>query len=433
MTGQRLVLAVVLLTGLWASAGFADPVRDRVLVVVDRTARMAPEAARAWGDAVLATRPEALDLVVTSFHQGLGAISEPLHDRAVWAAALGAKSPSPQPFDPEAVLRELAVAPDQSRWAMILLVVGQEPTPIDIPKNRAWLADPRYADLSGEYLGWEQAQATPKELRDYFVPFYAARQTKLMADDARDLARALSSRMVIWDVAEQPGQMRIWALGAKVRYVGKAVKDPTQLAGAVDAMRWETQRILNSRGGAAENGAGAWGAEIVMAAASLTAFGALWWHRRGGRKPGVIILSSPETRFDSERSFLQVETDVVPPAEGFPPQPRQAEVLPPRPIEFKADLPAGALEVYWYDATEHHQKAVGTSLTPMAVAFWVGEAMPVGVDRLVCPSQNVVLYLEGCDLEPQAGGVFLAIFKEFRNGVDDRMALIDLVTGIGET
>ena len=89
--------------------------------------------------------------------------------------------------------------------------------------------------------------------------------------------------------------------------------------------------------------------------------------------------------------------------------------------------------MYWYDATEHHQKAVGTSLTPMAVAFWVGEAMPVGVDRLVCPSQNVVLYLEGCDLEPQAGGVFLAIFKEFRNGVDDRMALIDLVTGIGET
>ena len=433
MTGQRLVLCVVLLTGLWASAGFADPVRDRVLVVVDRSARMAPEAARAWGDTVLATRPEALDLVVTSFHQGLRSISEPLNDRAVWAAALGAKSPTAQPFDPESVLRELAVAPDQSRWAMVLLVVGQEPTPIDIPKNRAWLADPRYADLSGEYLGWEQAQATPKELRDYFVPFYAERQTKLMADDARDLARALSSRMVIWDVAEQPGRMRAWAAGAKVRYVGKAVKDSAQLAGAVDAMRWETQRILNSRGGATESGAGAWGAQIVMAAASLAAFGALWWHRRGGRKPGVISVTSPEIRFEPDSPVPQVQTDVVPPAEELPPQPRHAEELPPRPIEFKADLPAGALEVYWYDATGHHQKAVGTSLTPMAVEFWVGEAVPVGVDRLVCPSQNVVLYLDGCDLEPQADGVFMGIFREFRNGVDDRMALIDLVTGIGET
>ena len=410
MTVRAIVLILMLLF-LGPSLALAQEGHDQVLVVVDRSAAMGPDAARAWVEKILSARPEHFNVVVTSFRQGLAG-AEPLDQgAAVWTA----KDPvGSHGFDPQPILAELAGSSDQSRWAMVLLVVGSDPTPLNVGGNRGWLHEPLYASLASEYLEWEQAQATPKEMQDYFGPFYAQQQMALMADHARTMNRGLSSRILIWDISEQAQRLRTWAVAAQIRLVAKQAGDAAHVVDAVDALRWETQRILNSRGGIrmVSVDSGSWGALIVVVLSIAAAGGGWWWWNRN-KRAAPVAYNPHQFLFDAPIEF------------DAPPQ-------PPRPIQFQAQLPAGALEVNWCDAEGRCYCASGLNLTPTQVEFRAAEGTPTQVESLICPSLDVVLFLDSCQVETTADGVTIATFQQFQNGVDDRMTLIDLVTRIGE-
>ena len=410
MTGR--LVALVILMGMWCAwpAG-AQEGRDRVLVVVDRSSPLAPLAAQAWAEKVLFARPEHLSLAVTTFQHGLGDMTAPAPDLAAALSALAPQANGAAGFDPEPLVAQLQTLPDAGRWAMVLLIVGGDPAPLNLGKDRAWLQDGRYAELAAEYGDWQQAQATAKELQEYFVPYYAQRQMALLADDARGLSRSLQNQMVVWDLSGSAVQMRSWALSSQIRYVGKAVGDPSQIAPAMDAMRWETQRALNNAGALTRTG-GAWAGVIVLAVGIAAGMGGIWWWRR---RP------VPMPQAYNPNDFFLAEPEPPP-----PPPP------PPGPVEFETHMAPGMLQVFWRDGQAQRRQSHGRCLTMEGVEFQPEQGTPIMVEEIRSPALDISIPLNRCDITAKEAGIWWAAFGEFPGGIDDRMKLLDLVTEIGE-
>ena len=429
MTGRIGALVIWVVVALSCSVQAQEP-RDRVLVVVDRSAVMGQEAARAWAEQVLFVRPEQLTLSIASFQRGL---DETTDDRA---ALLVQKADPTAGFDPEPVLDQLTRLPDAGRWSMVLLIMGGDPTPLNVAKDRNWTHDPRYAELAAEFADWQQAQATAKEMQDYFAPYYSQRQMALMADHARALNKSISSHVVVWDLSGKAVQIRSWALANQLRYVGKEVSGAAQIPDAMDTMRWETQRMAAGPGG------GSWTGEIILLVLAGLGFGGFWWwHRRPVPMPAAYNTHdffapdpspAPFTGPEPEPGPVPVPEPVPEPVHEPEPVPAPLPPPPPEPMDFAARLSPGMLAVYWGDDQGGIHRSDGLCLTLETVEFAAEQGVPVRLDRIESTALGVSISFESCDIAPKQPGLWVAVFGVFQGGIDDRMKLLDMMTGIGE-
>lgn|GEM_PF-3829674 len=412
---MRVMRLILLLLLLGASDAQAQAARDRVVVMVDRTQPAALQAARLWAERLLFPAQDRLAVMVVPFATGMagavsGAIGSPA-DRRTLSRALAVPDQAERRFDPEPALGELAAAPDLNRVALLVVVVAGDARPLQRMPDPAFAAHPGYAALAAQVPDWLAAGATEAEMVDYFAPYHALRQGELMSGHAARLRTALEGRVVVWDVSGKAAALGRWASAAGGRSLVRPVDGEAQVAAALDSMLATTAPLLGGQAPSAPSPGTDdilnWGIAAVMAV--LAVAGGWLWRRRRPVRP------------------LPAEPPALPRTAAAEPTPLS---LPP--IEFKARIPAGALLVHWVDAAGRTARGNALSLTPAEVEFAVEGGVPAAVERLVCPSLGVCIEVNKAELKALHGGVAQAVFRDFRNGIDDRMALIDLITRLGE-
>ena len=392
---------------------------ERVLLVIDRNAPLGLEVARQWAGKVLSARSVPVSLAVTSFQGGMSQLIAANGEPAAMVQRLADRHDPAAGFNPEPVLDELKAQHNQ--WAMILVVVGGDPAPLDSAADRSWLKDPRYAELAAEYQDWQQAQATPKEIQDYFAPFYAGRQSALMLEDAKAWDGSMNAHMVVLDLSGRANRMRDWALAAQVRYVSHVAAEPSQLEGVVDALRWETRRLLTGRAAADGQGGVPWG--TLLAAVVLGAAGGGWiWKRAKAARPEPPVVSVLAAQFGLPMAQLaQLDAGEQPPAE------------PPEPILFQARLASGLVSVHWTAASGTAYVTDAVHLTMDDVVFTAGlDDPPVTVDAIACPRMDIFIPVGNCDSVADSPDRWHARFGPFPQGVQGQMHLLDVIAGIDE-
>ena len=417
MMGFRFLIICFCVLGLGKAWAQTPP--ERVLLVVDRSAPLGLDVAKAWADKVLSSRSVPVALAVTSFQAGMTQLVVANGEPAAMVQRLADRRDPAGDFNPQPVIEEIKA--QQNQWSMILMIVGGDPTALDIAGDRAWVKNPRYAELAAEYQDWKQAQATPKEIQDYFAPFYGQRQSAVMLDDAKAWANGLAAHVVVLDLSGRAGRMRDWALAAQIRYVAKTVEDASQLDGAVDALRWETRRMLTGRAAGDGQGDAYW--RTLLAALALSAAVGAWiWKRGKAVRPEPPVVSALAAQFDLPMAQL-AQLDAVAPE---PP-------LPPDPILFQARLAAGLVQVHWTTAGGTACQGDAIALTMDHVVFAaLSDDPPVAVDAIVCSRMDVFIPVENCDIVAEPPDRWLARFGSFRQGVQGQMHLLDVIAGIDE-
>ena len=197
----------------------------------------------------------------------------------------------------------------------------------------------------------------------------------------------------------------------------------------------------------------------AVGGAALILIGGYWWW---GRRRSAPIIAGPESMnaafirspvspsiFAATPAEPQLAPDELAPAASrsdltSPVLSQLADFEPPNSepqapstlstgneIEFRAQLAAGAMLVLWGDTEGHVHETMALSLSPDDVEFYVDDGIPERIIRLICSSLGVVIAVDQAVLEDTGRGSFVARFTDLRNGIDDKMLLIDLVTRLG--
>ncbi|MBF0333628.1 MAG: hypothetical protein HQL40_08270 [Alphaproteobacteria bacterium] len=368
--------ALALLLTLLAFPGRAD---QSVLVLVERGSAAARVAARIVVEHGL---PRTRAVTIVGFDT---AVSE-----ATPLEGTGGDS-----ADLEVALRFLADAPPAG-WVVLIAEKAGPPWPDGIGgPPRSMLDDPRYAELNRLHDEFVAARATRSEIDDYFQPFYRQRAEALLEEQAERVRRALDGRLIVWDVGGRTEFLARWARVAGARHLDLPAGTRAQRDAALTAL------------------------------SSLTG-GAIAAPARGGPSAvavaGVVALALAVT-----------VAAVLALRHRFRRRPRAEDGNPPGPFDPRGVPGEGEVMVRWLDAAGRSHKTNCLSLTPSEIVFSAEGARPARLQGFSCSRLGLDIQVVSSDtsLDPEGRGV--AVLREFRNGIDDRMAMIALMTRVGES